>query len=47
MWDGFAANGVETFFKKIFLRRNGVTRRENTIMRTHANKRNQYLSEKI
>ena len=46
MRDGSAANGIETIFKKVFLPRTDVIWRENAIIRTHANKSDQYLSEK-
>ena len=46
MRDGSAANGIETIFKKVFLPRTDVIWRENAIIRTYANKSNQYLSEK-
>ena len=46
MRDGSAANGIETIFKKFFLPRTDVIWRENAMIRTHANKSDQYLSEK-
>ena len=46
IWDGSAANGVETIFKKFFAK-NWHHKAQSTIIRTHTNKHDQYLSEKV